>query len=108
MKRLSWLRACLPGPRHSFVVVLGVHCQDADAWAHVNQQHRVRVIQTVWLFLTQLGICGVFEIVTFWLAIEANRVNVKKALNQTVQLIQFMQLQVRNLRENKSLLDAVV
>ena len=39
--------------------------------------------------------------VTFRLAIEANGVDVKQALNQAVQFVQFVQLQVGNLKENK-------
>lgn len=93
----------LPGPCNSFIVVLGVYRQDADPGAHVHQQHRVRVIKAVWLFLTQFRIGGIFKIVTFWLAIEANGVDVEQALNQTIQLVQFMELQVRDLKENKIL-----
>lgn len=53
--------------------------------------------------MTQFGICGIFKIVTFRFAIEANRINIKEALNQTVQFVQFMELQVSNLKENKTL-----
>ena len=52
--------------------------------------------------MTQFRICGIFKIVTFRLAVEADGVNIKQALNQTVQFIQFMELQVSNLKENKT------
>lgn len=91
--------ASLPGPSHSFVIVLGVNCQDADTRAYVNQQHWEWVVKATRPLHTVLGVRGVFKKVAFWMAIKPNGIHVEQPLNQTVQFIEFVQLQICHLKK---------
>lgn len=50
------LLCALPGTGDPFVVVFGVHSQDANPRSNVDQQHRERVSQTARCLHTVLGV----------------------------------------------------
>lgn len=91
-------RGHLPGSCDTFVIVFGVNCQDADPWANVYQQHGKGIVKATWPLDTVFRIRGVLEEVALRMAIKTNRVDIEQALDQTVQLIQLLQLQIRHLK----------
>lgn len=99
LKWACWLS--VPGTSHPFVVVLGVHGQNGDPRADVDQQHGEGVVQGAGRLHAALGVRGVLEIVAFRVSVEAHPVNVQEAVDQAVQLVQLQQLQVSHLQDTQ-------
>lgn len=77
----------LPGPSHSFVVVLGVNSQDADTRPDVDQQQGIGVLQCVRPLDAAIRVRGVFKVVALRGADGHHGVNVQNPSDQTLQLV---------------------
>lgn len=91
----------LPGSGDPFVVVLWVDSQYADPWTDVDQQHGEGVVQATGPLDAVVCVRRVLEVVTLWVAVEAHRVHEEQPVDQTVQLIQLQQFQIRYLGRQK-------